>query len=153
MYTELANNTELAQQYTKAFHAKRREAYPNDYDANGNYIGKNSVVFNDDGSIKADVWKDKRNDYKWGLIHEFKFNPQTPEFPEIPEDNPFPSTPPTLAQKPLHIPWTDWIPHTMQYLNARIANAKVAIRQKMMSWPKQTAPQKHAITTNAYALR
>jgi hypothetical protein len=93
------------------------------------------------------------------LIHEFKFNPQTtpkpktPEFPEIQEDNPFPSTPPTLAQKPPHIPWTDWIPHTMQYLNARTANDKVARLQKMMSWPKQIAPQKHAITTNAYALR
>lgn len=159
MYNELANNTKLAKQYTKAFHAKRRAAYPNDYDANGNYIGGNSVVFNEDGSIKADVWKDKRNDYKWGLIHEFKFNPQntpeptTPEFPETPEDNPFPSTPPTLAQKPPHIPWTDWIPHTMQYLNARTANDKVARLQKMMSWPKQIAPQKHAITTNAYALR
>jgi hypothetical protein len=41
----------------------------------------------------------------------------------------------------------------MQYLNARTANDKVARLQKMMSWPKQIAPQKHAITTNAYALR
>jgi hypothetical protein len=56
--------------------------------------------------------------------------------------NPFDSVSniPLTFNKPEHIPWTDWIPHTMQLMNAHAANNKLAKLQKKMSFPKQVAP-------------
>ena len=60
---------------------------------------------------------------------------------------------PLTLNKPEHIPWTDWIPHTMQLMNAHAANNKLAKLQQKMSFPKQVAPQKNAIVTDAYGQR
>ena len=60
---------------------------------------------------------------------------------------------PLTFNKPEHVPWTDWIPHTMQLMNAHAANSKLAKLQKQMSFPKRIAPQKNAIVTDAYAQR
>lgn len=168
MYNALRDNTELAQQYTKAFHAARAKEYPQDYDINGDYIGGVKGIFKDtNGSIDADLWKTERTNRKWGLVHEIGQPTRSNELKTINQlaseaqkqplsyNNPFGaiSTIPLTFNKPEHIPWTDWIPHTIQLMNAHAANAKLAKLQKEMSFPKQMAPQKHAIVTDAYAQR
>lgn len=60
---------------------------------------------------------------------------------------------PLTLNKPEYTPWTDWIPHTMQLMNAHAANNKLAKLQQQMSFPKRVAPQKNAIITDAYAQR
>ena len=168
MFIALRDNTELAKQYTKAFHAARAKEYPQDYDTNGNYIGGIKGIFKDtDGSIDADLWKNERTNRKWGLVHEIGQPTRNNELKTINTiaseaqaqplyySNPFGTIndTPLTFNKPEHIPWTDWIPHTMQLMNAHAANNKLAKLQKKMSFPKQTAPQKHAIVTDAYAQR
>ena len=174
IYEALKNNSDIGKEYTKAFHKARAKAYASDYDNNGQYIIKTPKgIFNADGSINADLWKEQRTNRKWGLVHEmgFKQDPtqnttvaHTPDTDkqEDPQTatsssytNPFDaiSDTPLTFNKPEHIPWTDWIPHTMQLMNARIANNKLARLQKQMSFPKQVAPQKNAIVTDAYAQR
>jgi hypothetical protein len=66
----------------------------------------------------------------------------SPNVESRPYRNPFNSSSdiPLTFNKPKHIPWTDWIPHTMQLMNARAANNKLARLQKQMSFPKQVAP-------------
>lgn len=174
MYEALKNNSDIGKEYTKAFHKARAKAYTSDYDNNGQYIIKTPKgIFNADGSINADLWKEQRTNRKWGLVHEmgFKQDPaqnntvvhtpdannqdgtQTIKSPSY--TNPFSSASdtPLTFNKPKHIPWTDWIPHTMQLMNAHAANNKLAKLQKKMSFPKQVAPQKNAIVTDAYAQR
>lgn len=172
IYEALTNNSDLGKEYTKAFHTARAKAYTSDYDRNGSYIGGMKGIFNQDGTINADLWKEQRTNRKWGLVHEmgFKQDPaqnttmvtldannqdstQTTKSPSY--TNPFDSVSniPLTFNKPEHIHWTDWIPHTMQLMNAHAANNKLARLQKKMSFPKQVAPQKNAIVTDAYAQR
>lgn len=174
IYEALKNNSDIGKEYTKAFHKARAKAYASDYDNNGQYIIKTPKgIFNADGSINADLWKEQRTNRKWGLVHEmgFKQDPtqnttvahtpvadnqdgaQATKSPSY--NNPFDSVSnvPLTFNKPAHIPWTDWIPHTMQLMNAHVANNKLAKLQKKMSFPKQVAPQKNAIVTDAYAQR
>lgn len=174
IYEALKNNSDIGKEYTKAFHKARAKAYTSDYDNNGQYIIKTPKgIFNADGSINADLWKEQRTNRKWGLVHEigFKQDPaqnttmvHTPDTDKqegtqaaksISYTNPFDSVSdtPLTFNKPEHIPWTDWIPHTIQLMNARIANNKLARLQKQTSFPKQVAPQKNAIVTDAYAQR
>lgn len=173
IYEALKNNADIGKEYTKAFHKARAKAYTSDYDSNGNYIGGKKGIFNSDGTINADLWKEQRTNRKWGLVHEmgFKQGPaQNTTVVHIPDEdrqnntqttlsslytNPFASASdiPLTFNKPEHIPWTDWIPHTMQLMNAHAANNKLAKLQKKMSFPKQVAPQKNAIVTDAYAQR
>lgn len=151
-------------------------------DANGNKVYKGvkigtvpddadaSVLQQDENGyyINTAAWLKARTDGKHGFIHDFKIQiPSTPPStitpPEGP-DTPIPSRPyknpfdpnldiPLTLNKPEHIPWTDWIPHTMQLMNAHAANNKLAKLQKKMSFPKQVAPQKNAIVTDAYTQR
>ena len=122
--------------------------------------------------INIAAWIKARNDGKHGFIHDYQLmaspNPQpgptrqdgsdqgsnTP-VRSVPYRNPFdPNLDiPLTLNKPEHIPWTDWIPHTMQLMNAHAANNKLAKLQKQMSFPKRTAPQKNAIVTDAYVQR
>lgn len=174
IYEALKNNADIGKEYTKAFHKARAKAYTSDYDSNGNYIGGKKGIFNQDGTINADLWKEQRTNRKWGLVHEMGFKQDPAQNITVVHTldensrqgntqttlsslytNPFASTPDALLtfNKPEHIPWTDWIPHTMQLMNARIANNKLARLQKQMSFPKQVAPQKNAIVTDAYAQR
>lgn len=173
IYEALKTNSDIGKEYTKAFHKARAKAYTSDYDSNGSYIGGTKGIFNQDGTINADLWKEQRTNRKWGLVHEmgFKQDPaqnttvrhtssvdnqdgtQTTKSPSY--TNPFDSVSniPLTFNKPEHIPWTDWIPHTMQLMNAHAANNKLTKLQKKMSFPKQVAPQKNAIVTDAYAQR
>ena len=174
MYEALKNNSDIGKEYTKAFHKARAKAYTSDYDNNGQYIIKTPKgIFNADGSINADLWKEQRTNRKWGLVHEMGFkqgpaqnttvrhtssvdNQDGTHATKSPSyTNPFDSVSniPLTFNKPEHIPWTDWIPHTMQLMNAHAANNKLAKLQKKMSFPKQVAPQKNAIITDAYAQR
>lgn len=163
IYEALKNNSDIGKEYTKAFHKARAKAYTSDYDNNGSYIGGMKGIFNQDGTINADLWKEQRTNRKWGLVHEMEFKQgptqnttggHTPDT-SISYTNPFDSVSniPLTFNKPEHIPWTDWIPHTMQLMNAHAANNKLAKLQKKMSFPKQVAPQKNAIVTDAYAQR
>lgn len=173
IYEALKNNSDIGKEYTKAFHKARAKAYTSDYDSNGSYIGGTKGIFNQDGTINADLWKEQRTNRKWGLVHEmgFKQDPaQNTTVVHTPDANnqdgtqiikspsyinPFDSVSnmPLTFNKPAHIPWTDWIPHTMQLMNAHAANNKLAKLQKKMSFPKQVAPQKNAIVTDAYTQR
>ena len=174
MYEALKNNSDIGKEYTKAFHKARAKVYTSDYDNNGEYIITTPKgIFNSDGTINADLWKEQRTNRKWGLVHEMGFkqdpvqnttvihtpdadNKDAAQATKSPSyTNPFNSVsnPPLTFNKPEHIPWTDWIPHTMQLMNAYAANNKLARLQKQMSFPKQVAPQKNVIVTDAYAQR
>lgn len=173
IYEALKNNSDLGKEYTKAFHKARAKVYTSDYDNDGKYIITTPKgIFNQDGTINADLWKEQRTNRKWGLVHEMEFKQDpvqnttvihTPNKDDGKKttttsysySNPFSSISdvPTTFNKPEHIPWTDWIPHTMQLMNAHAANSKLAKLQKKMSFPKQVAPQKNAIVTDAYAQR
>lgn len=173
IYEALKNNSDLGKEYTKAFHKARAKVYTSDYDNDGKYIITTPKgIFNQDGTINADLWKEQRTNRKWGLVHEMEFKQDpvqnttvihTPNKDDGKKttttsysySNPFSSISdvPITFNKPEHIPWTDWIPHTMQLMNAHAANSKLAKLQKKMSFPKQVAPQKNAIVTDAYAQR
>lgn len=173
IYEALKNNSDIGKEYTKAFHEARAKVYTSDYDSNGSYIGGMKGIFNQDGTINANLWKEQRTNRKWGLVHEmgFKQDPaqntvvvnmsdadnqdgthatKSPSYINLFDSV---SSIPLTFNKPKHISWTDWIPHTMQLLNAHAANNKLARLQKQMSFPKQVAPQKNAIVTDAYAQR
>lgn len=170
MLQELRNNSQLAQEYTKQFHAARRKQYGDEYDEQGNYIGKQDPntnervkaqgIFDDNGNIDPDAWLRARRDGMKGLVHDFKLE-QSPE----PTITPTPTPTPTPYKNPFksswnlnfasqdRVPWTDYIPHTAQFVNALISNYKSARLQQQMRFPREQAPQKHAIVTDAYAER
>lgn len=171
--TELANrNSEYTKQYINALVNNLKKTSPQSFQMiNGKetYLGdENSVLQQDENGyfINVDAWKTARTDGKKGFIHDFKLS--TTESPQtvVPVEesnikvngttyaNPFKTdNTPLTFNKPKHIPWTDWIPHTMQLMNAHVANSKLAKLQKQMSFPKRIAPQKNAIVTDAYAQR
>ena len=122
--------------------------------------------------INIAAWLKARNDGKHGFIHDYQLmtssdrqsGPTRQDGPNQDQNKPVKSVPyknpfnpnldiPLTFNKPEHIPWTDWIPHTMQLMNAHAANSKLAKLQKQMSFPKRIAPQKNAIVTDAYAQR
>lgn len=171
--TELANrNSEYTKQYIDALVNNLKKTSPQSFQMiNGKetYLGdKNSVLQQDENGyfINVDAWKTARTDGKKGFIHDFKLSTTKPPQTVVPVEesnikvnestytNPFKTDSSSLTfNKPEHIPWTDWIPHTMQLMNARATNNKLARLQKQMSFPKQVAPQKNAIVTDAYAQR
>ena len=173
--TELANrNSEYTKQYIDALVNNLKKTSPQSFQMiNGKetYLGdKNSVLQQDENGyfINVDAWKTARTDGKKGFIHDFKLSTTDLKLPSVATveepnkevnvpsyTNPFSSVSdvPTTFNKPEHIPWTDWIPHTMQLMNAHAANNKLAKLQKKISFPKQVAPQKNAIVTDAYAQR
>jgi hypothetical protein len=122
------------------------------------YLGdKNSVLQQDENGyfINVDAWKTARTDGKKGFIHDFKLSTTDLDLPSVATveepnkevngpsyTNPFASASdtPLTFNKPEHISWTDWIPHTIQLMNAHAANNKLAKLQKKMSFPKQVAP-------------
>jgi len=74
MYEALKNNSDIGKEYTKAFHKARAKVYTSDYDNNGEYIITTPKgIFNSDGTINADLWKEQRTNRKWGLVHEMGF--------------------------------------------------------------------------------
>ena len=168
---EFTNNPtgEWAKEYTNYFLQNLKDTNPQAFDENGNYIGTNSVLkktSNGQYQINPEQWKIARGDGKWGFIHDFALTKTPPiKEPKIPEekpptgivppkyDNPFDPSLDISLGKPEHIPWTDWIPHTMQLINAHTTNNKLARLQKQMSFPRRMAPQKNAIITDAYAQR
>lgn len=173
--TELANrNSEYTKQYIDALVNNLKKTSPQSFqmiDGKETYLGdKNSVLQQDENGyfINVDAWKTARTDGKKGFIHDFKLSTTDLSLPSVTTveepskevngpsyTNPFASVSdvPNTFNKPEHIPWTDWIPHTMQLMNAHAANNKLAKLQKLMSFPKQVAPQKNAIVTDAYAQR
>lgn len=176
-------NSEFTKQYIQALVQNLEETSPDSFevDANGNKVYKGikigtvpddadaSVLQQDENGyyINIAAWLKARGDGKHGFIHDFKIQPSTPLASITPPggpDAPIASKPyknpfdpnldiPLTFNKPEHIPWTDWIPHTMQLMNAHAANSKLTKLQKQMSFPKHIAPQKHAIVTDAYAQR
>ena len=171
--TELANrNSEYTKQYINALVNNLKKTSPQSFQMiNGKetYLGdENSVLQQDENGyfINVDAWKTARTNGKKGFIHDFKLSTTEPPQTVLPVEesnikvnvptyaNPFKTdNTPLTFNKPGHIPWTDWIPHTIQLMNAHAANSKLAKLQKKMSFPKQVAPQKNAIVTDAYAQR
>lgn len=173
--TELANrNSEYTKQYIDALVNNLKKTSPQSFQMiNGKetYLGdKNSVLQQDENGyfINVDAWKTARTDGKKGFIHDFKLSTTDLDLPSVATveepnkevngpsyTNPFASASdtPLTFNKPEHISWTDWIPHTIQLMNAHSANNKLAKLQQQMSFPKRVAPQKNDIVTDAYTQR
>ena len=146
--TELTNrNSEYTKQYIDALVNNLKKTSPQSFQMiNGKetYLGdKNSVLQQDENGyfINVDAWKTARTDGKKGFIHDFKLSTTDLNLPSVATveepnkevnglsyTNPFSSASdtPLTFNKPEHIPWTDWIPHTMQLMNAHAANNKLA---------------------------
>ena len=156
---------DFATEYTRNFHDHLREAHPDWYDADGNYVGGKTSVLNEDGTINPEGWGEARYDQKFGFVHQYQPIP-TPQEPEPePTPRPTPRDPepvrPGNPYTPIRLPnvgasksiWTDWIPILSKYFTNRKAARRDAEQQKKMRFPLEMAKERHAIKTDAYLQR
>lgn len=163
-FTNDPNGT-FSTEYTKNLHVHLKEAHPDWYDENGNYVGGKTAVLNDDGTINPDGWGDARYDMKYGFIHQYQpMSSQSTHGPEL-------TSRPTLRQPepvkpgnpytPMKLPnvgtsksvWTDWIPILSKYFTNKRAIRRDTEEQKKMQFPLEMAKEKQAIKTDAYLQR
>lgn len=168
MAEEIDNNTEIGQNYTKAFHqqraknAKYASEYTRESDGTYKYIGPANSLFNADGSFVKGAWLKGRIDGKWGLIHESGFSEdelqithgtkKTPK-PTQSNKNPFTYSFGVDLQSPQKSRWTDYLPILSKYFTNKAAAIKDANLQSELSFPKQLPKQRNAIKTDAYLQR
>lgn len=163
-FTNDPNGT-FSTEYTKNLHAHLKEAHPDWYDANGNYVGGKTTVLNDDGTVNPDGWGDARYDQKFGFIHQYQPIPSesdtepepvprpTPRYPSpVKSGNPYTPIKLSGAKESKSI-WTDWIPILSKYFTNKRAARRDAEQQKKMHFPLEIAKERHAIKTDAYLQR